>query len=109
MPKEYLASLKPWYKITDIHSPKEYQTKYVYIYPGVKSLPGIQVKVSNDKIYRVRFIGFRSVHKIEDVYWVVENKDIFIEWLGVIEPIRKLDTMEELEKHLTSIGIARRN
>ncbi len=101
--------IKPWYKLVHAHSPNpHYKNQEVRIYSGVAGLPGIFVSVCNGKIARVKFFAFRSIHTVKDVRWVVNNQHAFEAWLEQIQPIKKMQTLDELFVHLERLGLERR-
>lgn len=103
--------MKPWYRIIDCASPnKLYNVLDVRIHAGAgKGFPSVIVRVVNGQIIRVKPFGFRSIHTAADIAWVVESQEAFYKWLEVISPIKKMFTLEELEKYLMENGFERRN
>lgn len=102
--------MKPWYRVIDCASPnKLYTVLDVRIHAGAgKGFPSVIVRVVNGEVVRFKLFGFRVIKSAEDILWAIDNSESFLKWLKVLEPIKSIESFENLEQFLIQNSFEKR-
>ena len=82
-------NIKPWYKKVEGETAydKKYKVGEIRIYSGSALLPVIKAKIEDGKILDVCFVGFKSIRKSKDIAFILNNHELFLQWLDLINVV----------------------
>ena len=85
--------IKPWYKkvVDKSWYGEKHQISEIRIMSGIAMLPVIKVKIVEGHITDVSFVGFKSVRKSKDIKFLLENHELFLQWLDLINVVEFFD------------------